>query len=312
MRVAVTGATGFVGWFVIKDLVRRGHEVHALKRPQSIVRNFPESKNLQWFTGTLADTESLKRLLNDGDGLVHLAFEHVPGRYRGGEGDDPAHFYAVNVDQTIKLLELLPSFGVTRTVFLSSRAVYDGIASSGGFIEDGSTVKPTSAYATAKVEVEDSGHRLASIGFTSLRATGVYGLAYPEPTNKWFDLTKRALHSSHGSDTFANQLRTEVHGDDVASAVHLLLTEHLDVEDEWTFNCSDIAVSEAQIVACVRSLKRGLSPEQITLPESALPQNAMSCSRLSRLGWRPGGMKRFYSTMQQFMELHKANRDLKS
>ena len=56
--------------------------------------------------------------------FVHAAFEHVEGRYRGGEGDDPEGFRRANVEGSARLFEAARAAGVKRCVFLSSRAVY--------------------------------------------------------------------------------------------------------------------------------------------------------------------------------------------
>ena len=46
--------------------------------------------------------------------LVHAALEHVPGRYRGGEGDDPPRFWQLNVDGSVALLAAAREAGVAR------------------------------------------------------------------------------------------------------------------------------------------------------------------------------------------------------
>jgi UDP-glucose 4-epimerase len=51
----------------------------------------PEGINEDLFAGT--------------DAVVHAAFDHLPGRYRGGEGDDPARFRRINLDGSVRLFE---------------------------------------------------------------------------------------------------------------------------------------------------------------------------------------------------------------
>src|SRR5262245_61218407 len=76
MRVLLTGATGFIGSHVACELLRRGHEVHAVVRPSSDHRR-------------LRDFESSLRIWNgemdhvpvESDVTIHLAWYAVPGKY---------------------------------------------------------------------------------------------------------------------------------------------------------------------------------------------------------------------------------------
>jgi hypothetical protein len=79
MRVLLTGGTGQVGAFVVPALAAAGHAVtHLARRPP------PDGS--AWLPWSLADPAPA---LPAADALVHLAFDHKPGAYRGGEGEDP-------------------------------------------------------------------------------------------------------------------------------------------------------------------------------------------------------------------------------
>ena len=85
MRVAVTGATGYVGRFIIAELLARGAEVRAWAREGTDCGGFPRA--VTWIKGDLRGRRGIAALVEGADAVVHAAFEHVPGRYRGGEGD---------------------------------------------------------------------------------------------------------------------------------------------------------------------------------------------------------------------------------
>ena len=300
MRIAVTGATGLVGEFLIPHLLKHGHIVHALRRKG--VRDstkFEPNTKLLWFDGDLMDLKSLERLVVDCEAVVHAALEHQPGRYRGGEGDDPIRFKRVNLHQTEAFLKALQEMRVARTVFISSRAVFDGYRGPAAEISDRMPRRPESLYGEIKAQTEALGGSLSDIGFCSIRPTGIYGETRNPQDNKWRDLISRAGDMPSSDDS--NQLRTEVHGEDVASAILLLLTAPLSSVEHRHFNCSDIAVSRAQLVELVRQIKREQKLDFDALPRGVPPNNPMSCDGLADLGWQPGGMTKLGHTLRRML-----------
>lgn len=68
MKIALTGATGFLGGAVLERLLAEGHSVRALaRRPQ------PERAGVEWVTGDLADAPALERLVEGADAVIHVA-----------------------------------------------------------------------------------------------------------------------------------------------------------------------------------------------------------------------------------------------
>jgi nucleoside-diphosphate-sugar epimerase len=78
MRVFVTGATGFIGQAVVKELVRAGHEVTGLARSERSARVLARL-GAKAVPGALQDLDSLRRGAAAADGVIHLAFIHGPG-----------------------------------------------------------------------------------------------------------------------------------------------------------------------------------------------------------------------------------------
>lgn len=109
MKLAVTGGTGFVGSHFLDVALGAGHEVHALtRRPQE------PRPGLTWVEGSLADSESLHRLVENADVTVHVAGVINPR--------DPGDFQRGNVDGTLAMLAASTAAGVTRFVDVSSLA----------------------------------------------------------------------------------------------------------------------------------------------------------------------------------------------
>jgi nucleoside-diphosphate-sugar epimerase len=109
MRLAVTGATGFVGSHLLDVATAAGHEIVALTR-----RERPPRENVTWVGGDLHDRTALERLVADADAIIHVAGVIT--------GHTPAVFERGNVEGTLAMLAAATAGGVRRFVDVSSLA----------------------------------------------------------------------------------------------------------------------------------------------------------------------------------------------
>ena len=262
MHVLLTGATGAVGRFLLPALSAAGHRVTTLGRHPG---------DHPW---DLADPAPR---LPPADALVHAALAHAPGAYRGGEGDDPASFRRLNLDGTLRLFD---AAGPARIVLLSSRAVY-GDHRRGETLRETDPPAPDSLYGEIKLAAE---HALGPRG-VSLRPTGIYG----GRPHKWESL----FAAYRRGDPVAPRIATEVHGDDLASAVRLAL----DAATTGPLNVSDILLDRHDLLARVQALTG--CPHPPPPRAEGPPPGVMETARLDALGWRPGGAARLDAFLRE-------------
>lgn len=259
MRIALTGASGLVGRWILGAARAGGHDVATLPG---------------WRLGDVPDLAGC-------DALVHAAFQHVPGRYRGGEGEDAQGFIRANLDGSLALFRAARDQGVGRVLFLSSRAVHDGHPA-GMALPDTLSPLPTSLYGQVKADADAVLVAMAGPDFrtASLRPTGVYGPGLPQ---KWAGLIMDFLHGV----TPQPRVATELHGADLARAVLLVLA---DPAMAGSYNASDLVLDRHDLLAQVAGLTGCTTPLPARADADLL--RVPLCARLRGLGWQPGGVER--------------------
>jgi nucleoside-diphosphate-sugar epimerase len=145
MRLAVTGATGFVGGRLLTLALEQGHEVTALtRRPQK------ERPGVTWVEGALDSRGALQQLVEGADAVIHVA---------GVISGSPEEFESGNVAGTLAVLATATAAGCRRFVHVSSLAARE---------------PGLSLYGASKARAEEL-VRSSGLDWTIVRPPAVYG-----------------------------------------------------------------------------------------------------------------------------------------
>ncbi|MEP7356853.1 MAG: NAD-dependent epimerase/dehydratase family protein [Anaerolineales bacterium] len=117
MKYLVTGATGFVGAHVVKQLLVGGHAVNAVVRSPGKAAALADF-GVKLFPGDVADKASLLAPMEGVDGVFHIA-----GWYKVG-ARDKSQARATNVDGTRNVLETMRELNIAKGVYTSTLAVF--------------------------------------------------------------------------------------------------------------------------------------------------------------------------------------------
>jgi UDP-glucose 4-epimerase len=164
MLLALTGATGFIGQHLLRDLPRRGYRIRVLlRRPASL-----PIETASAIIGDLARPQNMSAALEGVEAVIHSA-----GLSHGMTGVPEDDYRVLNTEATIGLARAARRAGAKRFIFLSSIRAQCGPTAETVLTETLEPM-PTDAYGRSKLAAE-RGLAELDIDWVSLRAVLVYG-----------------------------------------------------------------------------------------------------------------------------------------
>ena len=116
-HIFLTGATGFLGSYILRQLVTRGHSVTALRRESSRTALIHDIEDkVTWLYGDVLEIEDHKEALVGIDAIIHAA------AVISFDKRDKEKMFDINVDSTRDLVNLALGIGIKKLVYISSIA----------------------------------------------------------------------------------------------------------------------------------------------------------------------------------------------
>jgi len=306
MKIFVTGATGFIGFAIVKELLAAGHQVTGLARSAESGKKLIEA-GAQVQVGTVEDLDGLRRAAAAADGAIHTAFyhklSHIPlsTRLRVFAGGAPSgimlRFVSAAVATDRKTLETIAGAlgGSDRPLV----AAFGTLAMKQGQLATETDSYDASSFTAVRARTEDMLQELARKGIRTsavrlspiVHGNGDHGFA-----PQLIQIARKKKESAYVGDGLNRW--PSVHRDDAARLFRLALekgpaggTYHAVAEEGIPFR--EIAgLIGRRLNVPVVSKSAGEAAKQFGFLAPFVPMDSPTSSRLTqeRLGWTPTQM----------------------
>ncbi len=218
MNILITGASGFIGSFIVEEALSRGFNVWAAVRKTSS-RKYLQDSRINFVELDFDDRSKIEQVLGgyDFDYVVHAA-----GATKCLNRDD---FYRINTEGTANLAVAVRNTqkNLKRFIFISSLSVIGPVKEEEPHrhITAADTPKPNTAYGESKLMAEKRLQELEGFPYVILRPTGVYG---PRERD-YFMMAQSIKRHVDFSVGYKRQRITFIYVLDLVQAVFLALTK---------------------------------------------------------------------------------------
>ncbi len=277
MTILVTGATGFVGAAVVRQLLDRGESVRVFTRENSDRRNI-EGLDVEIAVGDLCHPDSIERAVKGCRALYHVAAD-----YRLWTRT-PETLYRINVDGSRDLLRAAAAAGVTRIVYTSSVATL-------GINKDGTPADETTPvtlgdmighYKRSKYLAEQEVTRLIAdegLPVVIVNPSTPIGPRDVKPT----PTGRMVVEAAAGRmPAFVDTGLNVVHVEDVASG-HLLAFDKGEVGQRYVLGGTDMTLAD---ILGIIAAATGRKAPKVRLPHNAIMPLALAAESWARVSGR--------------------------
>ena len=213
--ILITGASGFIGSFIVEEALRRNFEVWAAVRKSSS-HQFLTDERIHFIELNLSSEEALRQQ------LAGHRFDYVIHAAGVTKCLDKQDFFRINTEGTKHLVSALLALQMPlrRFVYISSLSIMGAIREQQPYeeIRESDTPRPNTAYGESKLQAEQW-LDTQPIPYIILRPTGVYG---PRERD-YFMMAKSIQAHTDFAVGFRQQDITFVYVTDVVQAVFLAL-----------------------------------------------------------------------------------------
>lgn len=286
--IALTGATGFIGQCLLRELPKRGYRLRVLLRRPSVVPLDAASA----VVGDLARPQNMAAALADVDAVIHSA-----GLAHAMSGLPEDDYRMLNTEATIGLARAAQRAGAKRFIFLSSIRAQAGATADHPLTED-LAPQPTDAYGRSKLAAEQ-GLAALDLDWVALRLVLVYGAGVKGNMAELLRFARSPYPLPLG---LLRARRSLLSLDNLVAAVDAVLAAPGRLQRPLIV-ADPKALTIPEMIAAVRGglgRRPGLIPVPLALLEAALRATGQSevyqrlagslvadPSALSRLGWTP-------------------------
>lgn len=279
--ILITGASGFIGSFMVEEALAKNFEVWAGIRATSS-REYLQDQRIHCIELDTAHPDTLHTQLAEHQ-EAHGRFDYVIHCAGATKCADSGMFDLVNFRQTVNLAEALRNLGMTprQFVFISTLSVYGAIHEADyAPITEADEPQPDTAYGRSKRKAELYLQEMAGFPYVIIRPTGVYG-----PREKdYFMMAQSIRHGIDVSVGFKRQDLTFIYVKDLVQAVFRAIAQGVtrrayNVSDGGVYSSSDFG----RLIQRELGVRHVLRP---TLPLWVLKAVSCMAGRLSAIRGR--------------------------
>jgi nucleoside-diphosphate-sugar epimerase len=233
MRILITGGGGYVGSMLTKYLSENDYNITILDLMIYEPRLFENNENVKVVKGDIRDLNLLKKILPGHNIVIHLACISNDPSFEL----NPTLGKSINLDSFEPLVKISREFGVEKFIYASSSSVY-GISKEKNVTEE-LELKPLTDYSKYKAICEKILLNYSSKNFstTILRPATVCGYSIRQRLDVVVNiLTNLAFNKNEITVYGGDQLRPNIHIDDMIKAYELMITSDANMINKKIYN----------------------------------------------------------------------------